>query len=104
MVFVKRSCPTCELIEAEIREVAQRVPDFHVVSQDDPAFPRGVATVIDDRELDLSWLSNIEAMPTLLRIENGRETERVMGWDRAAWQRLTGLQGLGAHLPAMRPG
>ncbi|MFN9488310.1 MAG: hypothetical protein ACK59Y_00830 [Betaproteobacteria bacterium] len=104
VVFVKRSCPTCELIEAQIREAAGRVADFHVVSQDDPAFPGGVPGVIDDRELDLSWLSNIEAMPTLLRIENGRETERVMGWDRAAWQRLTGLRSLGAHLPALRPG
>jgi hypothetical protein len=27
-----------------------------------------------------------------------------MGWDRAAWQRLTGLRSLGAHLPALRPG
>ncbi len=103
-MFVKRSCPTCELIEREIGIAAREVADFHVVSQDDPAFPRGVATVIDDRELDLSWLCNIEAMPTLLRIESGREIERVMGWDRAAWQRLTGLQDLGAHLPAMRPG
>jgi hypothetical protein len=104
VVFVKRSCPTCELIEDQIREAAGRVPGFHVVSQDDPAFPRGVAGVIDDRGLDLSWLNHIEAMPTLLRVENGRETGRVVGWDREGWRRLTGIAGLGADLPALRPG
>ena len=104
VVFVKRSCPTCELIEAEIARAAREVEAFHVVSQDDPAFPGGVGAVIDDRELDLSWRHNIEAMPTLLRIERGCETERVVGWDRAGWQRLTGIAALGAQLPALRPG
>jgi hypothetical protein len=104
VAFVKRSCPTCELIEAEIARAARELEAFHVVSQDDPAFPRGVNGIMDDRELDLSWLNGIEAMPTLLRIEQGRETERVVGWDRAGWQRLTGITGLGAHLPALRPG
>ena len=104
VVFVKRSCPTCELIEDLIREVVARVDGVRVVSQDDPAFPRGVPGVIDDRRLDLSWLSGIEAMPTLLRIDNGQEAERVVGWDRAAWQRLTGIAGLGGHLPPLRPG
>ena len=60
--------------------------------------------MIDDRELDHSWLNNIEATPTLIRFENGREVERIVGWDREAWQRLTGLNDLGKGLPAFQPG
>jgi hypothetical protein len=103
VVFVKRACPTCTLIEQQLREVAQAVPDFRAVSQDDPQFPGGVQ-VIDDRELDASWLNNIESTPTLIRYTNGRESERVVGWDRHGWQRVTGLQDLGKDLPALRPG
>jgi hypothetical protein len=104
VAFVKRACPTCTLIEPQMREIAAAMPAFQVVSQDDPKFPSGVARVIDDRELDHSWLNSIEATPTLVRFVEGREAERVVGWDRDAWQRLTGLKNLGAGLPAFRPG
>ena len=104
VAFVKRACPTCELIEPQLREVARAVPQFRIVSQDDPQFPSGVSGIVDDRELDYSWLNQIESTPTLIRFEKGREAERVVGWDRAGWQRLTGLKGLGADLPALRPG
>ena len=103
VAFVKRACPTCTLIEPQLREVAGAVPAFRVVSQDDPQFPAGV-DVIDDSELDRSWLNAIEATPTLVRYAEGREVERVVGWDRAGWQRLTGLGTLGRELPAARPG
>ncbi|HWI13482.1 MAG TPA: thioredoxin family protein [Burkholderiales bacterium] len=102
-VFVKRTCPTCTLIEDELRKAAKSMPGFRVVSQDDPAFPSGVG-VIDDRQLDASYLHDIEYTPTLVLKRDGREVERVVGWDRAAWQRLTGIATLGASLPAMRPG
>ena len=104
VAFVKRACPTCTLIEPQMRETAAAVPAFQVVSQDDPAFPSGVAHIVDDRELDHSWLHKIEATPTLVRFQAGREAERVVGWERDAWRRLTGLDGLGASLPAFRPG
>ena len=52
----------------------------------------------------ISWLNAIEATPTLIRYKDGLEVERVMGWDRAAWQRLTGIAGLGDGLPATQPG
>ena len=103
VAFVKRECPTCTLIERQMAEVARAVPGFRAISQDDPAFPPGVE-VIDDRELDRSWLNGIEATPTLIRFENGREVERVLGWDRDAWRRLTGLTTLGEGLPPLRPG
>ena len=104
VVFAKRACETCVLIENEMRRAARERDDFRVVSQDDPQFPAGVANVVDDRELDWSWKNNIESMPTLIRYQGGREIERVVGWDRAGWQRLTGITDLGAHLPVLRPG
>lgn len=104
VVFVKRACPACTLIEPVMREVAQSNSAFRVVSQDDPKFPAGVVNVVDDRELDHSWLNQIEATPTLIRFEAGREVERVMGWDREGWRRLTGVEKLGEGLPASRPG
>jgi hypothetical protein len=103
VAFVKRACPTCTLIAPQMREVARAMPGFRAVSQDDPRFPEGVG-VIDDRDLDRSWLNRIEATPTLVRFEHGREVERVLGWDRAAWRRLTGIESLGEDLPLMRPG
>lgn len=102
--FVKRACPTCTMIESAMRESAQAAPEFHVVSQDDPAFPAGVARVIDDRELDHSFMHGIEATPTLVLRRDGRVAETVVGWDREAWQKLTGLATLGAALPPFQPG
>ena len=104
VVFSKHACPTCTLIEPVMQRLARAVPAFQVVSQDDPRFPSKVANLVDDRELDHSWLNQIEATPTLIRFEGGRERERVVGWDRDGWRRLTGIADLGDGLPAFRPG
>ena len=104
VAFVKRECPTCTLIEPQMRKVARKLPQFQVVSQDDPRFPAGVDRLVDDRELDHSWLNNIESTPTLMRFQGGREVERVIGWDREGWRKLTGIADLGDGLPAFRPG
>jgi hypothetical protein len=104
VVFAKRACPTCALVETVMRDLARKGGAFQVVSQDDPQFPTGVANVVDDRELDHSWLNGIEVTPTLIRYERGRELERVVGWDRDGWRRLTGVGDLGEGLPAFKPG
>lgn len=104
VAFVKRACPTCTLIESQMREVARSVPEFQVVSQDDPRFPAGVERIVDDRDLDQSWLNQIESTPTLIRFAAGREVERVVGWDREGWRKLTGIPDLGGDLPSFRPG
>jgi hypothetical protein len=103
LAFVKRACPTCTLIEPQMQAVARAVPGFRAVSQDDPQFPADV-DVVDDRELKISSLNDIETTPTLVRYRDGREVERVVGWDRDGWRRLSGLADLGADLPAFRPG
>jgi hypothetical protein len=104
VAFVKRACPTCAMLEPQMQRVARTTPQFRVVSQDDPAFPAGVETVIDDRELDHSYLAEIEYTPTLIRFKAGQEAERIVGWDRDEWRRLTGISDLGFDLPAARPG
>jgi len=104
VAFVKHACPTCSMIEPQLRQAAQAHLDFQVVTQDDAKFPAGVANLVDDRELDHSYLNEIEATPTLIRFAAGKEVERVMGWDRSAWQRLTGIAALGSALPPLVPG
>ena len=104
VVFSKRACPTCALIEPVMQRAAKALPAFQVVSQDDPKFPARVSNLVDDRGLDHSWLNQIEATPTLIRFEGGREKERVVGWDRDGWRRLTGIADLGDGLPTFRPG
>jgi hypothetical protein len=103
VAVVKRDCPTCVLAAPVLADLAATIA-LTVYSQDDPAFPEGVPGRIHDESLDASHRLRIEIVPTLIRFENGREVDRTYGWDRAEWQRLTGLPALGEGLPAMRPG
>jgi hypothetical protein len=102
VAVVKRDCPTCELVSPVLRQLAAAGP-LTVFTQDDPAFPEGVDAV-DDSELEISWRLGVETVPTLLRVSGGSEAERVVGWLRADWERLSGVTGLGPDLPDHRPG
>ena len=103
IVVAKRDCPTCVLVQPVLREVAASGAPLTVYTQDDPAFPEGMAA-IDDRSLEQSWRLGIETVPTLIRLDGGTETGRTVGWDRAEWRRVTGLDPLGDGLPAFQPG
>ncbi len=102
IVIAKRNCPTCTLLAPVYAQLANAA--LTVYSQDDPGFPDGLAGVVDDRELEHSYRLNVEIVPTLIRMEGGRETARTYGWDRAEWERVSGQGGLGPDLPEMRPG
>ena len=104
VLVAKRDCQTCELVQPVVRELAAGARPLAVYSQDDPTFPEGVAGVRDDRALEVSFRLGIETVPTLIRIEAGREVERVVGWQRDEWRALTGVNSLGEGLPAWRPG
>ena len=103
VVVAKRDCPTCDLVQPVLREIAASGAPLTVYTQDDPAFPPGLEPV-DDRSLEHSWRLAVETVPTLIRVEDGAETERTVGWDRAEWTRVTGLDPLGATLPDFQPG
>ncbi len=102
VAFVKRDCPTCELVMPVLEQLNSSEP-LTVYSQDDPTFGPGGA-VQDDTELGYSWHHDIETVPTLMRVVDGAETGRVVGWSRQGWEQFTGLEGLGSDLPPHRPG
>jgi hypothetical protein len=102
VVVVKEECETCRMV-APLLPRLDRLGDLTVYTQDDPSFPPGT-TAIDDRDLGVSWHHEIETVPTLIRVVDGREVERTVGWSRADWQRITGVAGLGDDLPPSRPG
>ena len=104
VVVVKHDCPTCELVQPVLRKMADSGTPLQVFSQDDPSFPEGLATVVDDRDLEQSFRLEIESVPTLIRRENGQEVERTVGWHRGEWWELTGIAGLGEELPELQPG
>ena len=103
IVVVKRDCPTCELTAPVLAELAAH-GGLTVYTQDDPSFPETVPDRIDDTDLAVSHGLKIEIVPTLIRRAEGREVDRTYGWDRAEWERVSGFQGIGADLPAFRPG
>ena len=104
IAVVKRECPTCDLVQPVLRELQNTGAPLTVYTQDDPSFPEGVAGVVDDRGLETSYKLKIEIVPTLIRVERGKEAKRVIGWNRAEWQALTGINRLGKDLPENRPG
>ena len=103
VVVVKRDCATCRLVVPVLRELAAVGP-LTVYSQDDPSFPDGLEGVVDDTELEVSYRLDLDTVPTLLRVVDGVETGRTIGWRRDRWEDLTGHTGLGADLPDQRPG
>ncbi|MBI4932278.1 MAG: thioredoxin family protein [Actinobacteria bacterium] len=98
VVFVKRECETCRMVVPLLGEF-----EATVYTQDDPTFPDGV-DAMHDHDLSWSWHHDIETVPTLIRVVDGQEVERTVGWLRADWQRISGVADLGADLPVMRPG
>lgn len=82
--------------------IAQHSP-LTVYTQDNPQFPANVVA-LHDKDLDVSWFYNIETVPTVLRIENGKEIARTIGWSQDQWRAITGISSLGEELPVMRPG
>src|SRR5229473_1570404 len=80
VIVAKRDCPTCVLVEPVMQSLDRAGP-LAVLSQDDPTFPAGVRTVIDDQAL-----------------------ERTVGWERKEWMRLAGAAAEGKGLPEWQPG
>ena len=103
IVVAKRDCPTCGLVEPLLAELARTAP-LTVIVQDDPAYAAGLPGQIDDQTLEQSYRLGIEFVPTLIRRAGGVEVARTHGWHRGDWQQISGLPGLGATLPELRPG
>ncbi|HUF32452.1 MAG TPA: thioredoxin family protein [Acidimicrobiales bacterium] len=103
VAVVKRDCPTCTLVAPVLACIDAEV-GVTVYTQDDPGFPDGVGRVVDDTALEVSYHLDLDTVPTLLRVVDGREVERTVGWSAEAWGKLTGISDLGDGLPPHRPG
>ena len=73
LVIVKRDCETCQMVAPVLADL-QNVSTLTLYSQDDTTFPEATGGALDDTSLEESWRHNVEIVPTLIRIENGRET------------------------------
>lgn len=87
VVVVKSDCPTCVVVQPVIDRLGA-----HVVSED------------DDAGLETSYLLDVDTVPTLIRVVDGVEVERTVGWRRPEWERISGTEGIGEDLPPYRPG
>lgn len=103
IAVVKQDCPTCVLVSPVLAAIESGGLPLTVYVQDESEF-LSVGHIIDDRELETSYRLNIETVPTLIKVEGGREQARVVGWERDEWRALTGLPALGSELPGYRPG
>ena len=102
-LFLKKSCPTCELIEPVAKLLSEHLGSrLFVYIQDDMSFLEGIAQRIDDGELEQSYRQNIEIVPTLIR--HDEDEQRIVGWDKQQWQEFTGIPELGAELIDFKPG
>ncbi len=103
VIVVKRECETCRMVVPVLSQLRDAGAAVTVYTQDDPTFPVGVDAV-HDADLSVSWHHEIETVPTVIRVVDGVEVSRTVGWSRAEWESITGVAGLGPDLPVMRPG
>ena len=101
-LVVKEDCPTCTMLVPVYEQLLANEVSLAIYTQDNPTFP--LPSAIDDRTLEHSFHLDIETVPTLIRYEGGVENGRTVGWHRETWESLSGIEGLGDGLPAMKPG
>lgn len=78
VIFAKRGCETCVMVEPVFGQLAQSRMQTVVLSQDDPTFP-SLVDALDDTTLEQSFRFDVEALPTVIRLENGKEIARTFG-------------------------
>ncbi len=96
VVFVKRDCPTCELIVPVLEQLCELDILRTIFSQDDASFPK-LPITSDDTSLEVSFSHRIETVPTLLKIQDGIEVDRTVGWSQEIWKAFLGIEDLGSE-------
>ena len=77
LIFAKRECETCQMVAQVIGQIADKMPTI-VYTQDDPSFPSTVSA-LDDTSLKSSYAFDVEAVPTVVRMKDGKEVARTFG-------------------------
>ncbi|MGA1500194.1 MAG: thioredoxin family protein [Ilumatobacteraceae bacterium] len=103
VVVVKRECETCRMVLPVLSQLRASGVELTVYTQDDPTFGAEVGA-LHDGDLSVSWHHDIETVPTVIRVVDGVERARTVGWLRTEWEMVTGASGLGPDLPDIRPG
>ncbi len=103
LLFVKAECETCQLIVPAVREATAAGIDLHILVQDDPSFFEDQGSV-SDQTLEQSYNFDIETTPTLIRVDDGKESLRVEAWDKQGWRDALKLPELADELPDLRAG
>tara|TARA_Y100001970_G_scaffold185957_1_gene226151 strand:- start:2813 stop:4261 length:1449 start_codon:yes stop_codon:yes gene_type:complete len=96
VVFVKRDCPTCELIVPVLEQLCESKILRTIFTQDDASFPK-LPITSDDTSLEVSFSHQIETVPTLLKIEDGIEVGRTVGWSQEIWKDFLDIEDLGSE-------
>ena len=91
--FVKEDCPTCTLIEPVLAQIAALGLLKAAYSQDNPNFP-ALEITKSDMDLEVSFKYEIDTVPTLIKVSNGDETERIVGWLKSEWEAFCGIDEL----------
>ena len=94
VVFVKRDCPTCELIVPVLEQLCESKILQTIFTQDDASFPE-LPITLDDTSLEVSFSHRIETVPTLLKIQDGIEVDRTVGWSQDTWKAFLDIEDLG---------
>ena len=94
VVFVKRDCPTCELIVPVLEQLCESKILRTIFTQDDASFPE-LPITSDDTSLEVSFFHRIETVPTLLKIQGGIEVDRTVGWSQDTWKAFLDIEDLG---------
>ena len=82
---MKRDCETCVAVLPVLEQLAAGPETLTVYVQDDPEFFAAVDPH-DDTDLSVSWHHDVETVPTLLRVVDGTEQDRTIGWHRGSWE------------------
>ena len=96
VVFVKRDCPTCELIIPVLEQLCESKILRTIFTQDDASFPE-LPITSDDTSLEVSFSHRIETVPTLQKIQDGIEVDRTVGWSEEIWKAFLGIEDLGSE-------
>ncbi len=103
VVVVKQDCATCRMVVPVLEQLSTSGQPVTIYVQDDASFLGSLPSRADG-DLAVSWHHEIETVPTLIRVVDGKETNRTVGWLRPEWEQVSGVAALAPELPAMRPG
>ena len=103
VVFVKRDCATCELIIPVLEQLCESKILRTIFTQDDASFPE-LPITSDDTSLEVSFSHRIETVPTLLKVQDGIELDRTVGWSQDTWKAFLDIEDLGPeNIPSYSP-